>query len=163
MKLNQKNRRRRTIQKQKLRRRHQRKIVLKSNFHLNDSEKRFLRTVLYQSGSKISDKIVKDLSATLSEEKPQRNDLFSLLIKIVLSASFGLVAFFLGASIILGWQKLWVGGLQNFGVIILLSYCVTFVVIAIDIWREKDRNYLISIFSCLVALSAFLLTLFRQS
>ena len=43
----------------------------------------------------------------------------------------------------------------------VLIYCVIFVVLGVDIWREKDRNYLISIFSSLVALVALVITLFE--
>ena len=42
-----------------------------------------------------------------------------------------------------------------------LMYTGIFVVLGIDIWREKDRNYLISIFSSLVALVALVITLFE--
>lgn len=93
-------------------------------------------------------------------ETTQRNDLFSLAIKVGLSGIFAGFGILFAVAIIVYWSNLWLGGLRNVMVIMMLLSSVLLVLLGIDIWNEKDRNYLVSMFSSLVALVALAIAIF---
>lgn len=96
-------------------------------------------------------------------EITQRNDLFSHVIKVGLSTlciGFGIL---FAVGTIANWSNLWSGGMQNLAVIMMLLCCVLLILLGIDIWKEKDRNYLLSMFSSLVALAALGVTIFSNN
>lgn len=129
--------------------------------HLDDVQMQLLINAVSQSINQSSRKTVDELSKVLVKEKAQRNDFFSLLVKVVLFATFFCFGVLIIGATILKWNDLWIGGLQNLAVVILLIYSIVFIVLSVDIWFEKERNYLISIFSALVAFVALVITLFK--
>ena len=87
----------------------------------------------------------------------KKNDAFSQLVKVLLSglfAGFGVLGFY---SIFANWSTMYVGGFANTVAIgILFLICFACIIIGVDIWREKERNYLIALFSALVSLVALI-------
>lgn len=127
--------------------------------HLDDAQLQLLIGALSQSIDQASNKAIDDLSKALAQDKSKRNDVFSQVVRVILSCLFVGFGVILLIAIIARWSTIWTGGLQNFAVAIVLIYCAIFIVLGIDIFREKDRNYLITIFSSLVTLGALIVAL----
>ena len=94
---------------------------------------------------------------------PQKKiDSFSKLVKVLLCGlfvGFGILGFI---TVINNWSTMYIGGFANTVAIgIVLLICLACIVIGIDIWREKDRNYLIALFSALVSLVALIVALVK--
>lgn len=94
---------------------------------------------------------------------PQKKiDSFSKLVKVLLCGlfvGFGILGLI---TVINNWSTMYVGGFANtvaIGIVFLI--CLACIVIGIDIWREKDRNYLIALFSALVSLVALIVALVK--
>lgn len=94
---------------------------------------------------------------------PQKKiDSFSKLVKAFLCSlfvGFGILGFI---TVINNWATMYIGGFANtvaIGIVFLI--CLACIVIGIDIWREKDRNYLIALFSALVSLVALIVALVK--
>ena len=87
----------------------------------------------------------------------KKTDAFSQFVKIllcVLFVGFGILGFY---TVFANWSTLYIGGLANtLAVGIVFLICFACIIIGIDIWREKDRNYLIALFSALVSLVALI-------
>ena len=87
----------------------------------------------------------------------KKTDAFSILVKVLLCGlfvGFGILGFI---TIINNWSTVYVGGFANIVAIgIVFVICLACVIIGVDIWREKDRNYLIALFSALVSLVALI-------
>ncbi len=87
----------------------------------------------------------------------KKNDAFSQFVKILmcgLFAGFGALGFY---TVFANWSTMYIGGFANtvaIGIVFLI--CFACIIIGIDIWREKDRNYLIALFSALVSLVALI-------
>ena len=105
----------------------------------------------------------------VDETKPKRvlgnsdepSDVFSTILRVALSMLFcgyGSVMFIL---LLTNWGTYWIGGIQNVAVIFTLFIFVACIAIGIGIWKEKDRNYLVALFSALVALVALIVSLVK--
>jgi len=90
----------------------------------------------------------------------KKTDAFSKLVKVLLCglfAGFGVLGFY---TVFANWSTMYIGGFSNTVAIgILFLICFACIIIGVDIWREKDRNYLIALFSALVSLVALIVAL----
>ena len=90
----------------------------------------------------------------------KKTDAFSKLVKVLLCglfAGFGVLGFY---TVFANWSTMYIGGFSNtvaIGILFLISFAC--IIIGVDIWREKDRNYLIALFSALVSLVALIVAL----
>ena len=87
----------------------------------------------------------------------KKTDAYSILVKVLHCGQFvgfGILGFI---TIINNWSTVYVGGFANIVAIgIVFVICLACIIIGVDIWREKDRNYLIALFSALVSLVALI-------
>ena len=109
-----------------------------------------------------TNRIVDDTNTTpIIIKEPKKEDAFSIVLKSVLSVLFCGFGIVIIIAIIRNWSTYWIGGANN-----LATLCVLFVglicfAIGVDIFKEKDRNYLVSLFSALVALVALIVSLIK--
>ncbi len=92
----------------------------------------------------------------------KQKDWFSITLKTVLSILF-IAA---GIAVIYGltqiWGKYWsIGWVEKASLLIIGTASIVCILIGIDIHREKDRNYMVSLFSALVALVALIVSLVK--
>lgn len=107
---------------------------------------------------------IQDKKMTVNVHTGERNreDWFSTALKIVLATLF-IAA---GIAVIYGltqiWGKYWsIGWVEKASLLIIGTASIVCILIGIDIHREKDRNYMVSLFSALVALVALIVTLIK--
>jgi len=93
--------------------------------------------------------------------KSKKTDMFSSVIRWILFFVF--VGFGVGliAVLVSNWSSYWTGGANNISTLCVILIGLISTVIGVDIFREKDRNYIISLFSALVALVALIVTLVK--
>ncbi len=93
--------------------------------------------------------------------KSKKADMFSSIIRWTLSFVFAGFGVGLIAILVANWSSYWTGGVNNISTFCVILIGLISTVIGIDIFREKDRNYIISLFSALVALVALIVTLVK--
>ena len=93
--------------------------------------------------------------------KSNKSDVFSSIIRWILLVVFAGFGVGLIAVLITNWSTYWTGGANNVSTLCVILIGVISVVIGIDIFREKDKKYIVSLFSALVALVALIVTLVR--
>lgn len=101
-------------------------------------------------------------SNTVEKQKSNRDDLFSSAIRVSLALLFILFGIVLAVNLYKEWSTYW-----NMGMSYRISlFFMCFIVfdceaLGIDIFVEKDRNYIVALFSALVALVALIVTLVK--
>ena len=88
-------------------------------------------------------------------------DAFSKVLRWLLSVLFFGFGVVMIAGLLSQWQSLWTGWAEKTAVILTGVIGVVCVLIGIDIHNEKDRNYLVALFSALVALVALIVALIK--
>ena len=93
--------------------------------------------------------------------REKKTDTFSSLIRWILSFAF--IGFGVGLIVMLisNWSTYWIGGVYNISVLCVIFIGLISTAIGVDIFREKDRTYVISLFSAIVALVALIVTLVK--
>ncbi|MBN2913134.1 MAG: hypothetical protein JTJ16_02305 [Ruminococcaceae bacterium] len=89
-------------------------------------------------------------------------DGFSFIIKLVIASFFFVTTVAIGCLLYNVWNDFWSNGWINriaLFVVAISGFDCLF--LCIEILREKDRNYIISLFSALVALVALIVTLVK--
>lgn len=92
----------------------------------------------------------------------QSNDGFAYIVKWIIAELFFAVALVVAYSLYSIWGEFWSAGWINrmvlFSVAVIAFDCLA---LGVEIIKEKDRNYIISLFSALVALVALIVTLVK--
>lgn len=97
-----------------------------------------------------------------SSNKKVSQDGFSFIIKWTIAITFFVTAFALGYLLYNVWGDFWNVGLVNRTCLFVVAFVgFNCFVLGVGIIREKDRNYIISLFSALVALVALVITLIK--
>lgn len=111
-----------------------------------------------------SEEIVDKISQcnSTNQNSDNRNDAFSDAIRIGLASLFIIFAVVLGYNTVTKWSNLWSQGI-NYRITLFFMCVIALdcIILGIDIFKEKDRNYIISLFSALVALVALVVTLLK--
>lgn len=138
--------------------------ILKSNqnnpVRLDDEQlQEFLYNINYDSEEIIDE--IRRCNSTI-QNSDNRKDTFSDAIRIGLAFLFIVFAIVLGYNTVTQWSALWSQGtsyrITLFFMCVIVVDCI---ILGIDIFKEKDRNYIISLFSALVALVALVVTLLK--
>lgn len=131
---------------------------------LNDEQlQRFLDDLTQRiewSTNKIVDETPKTTVVHTTES--HHKDGFSFIIKWIIASLFFAVSITIAYSLYSIWGEFWSAGWVNR--IALFIVAVTgfdCFILGIEIIKEKDRNYIISLFSALVALVALIVTLIK--
>lgn len=121
-----------------------------------------LTEIIERSTNQIVNDLEPDYSAMISYTQQERTkDVFSNLIKWVLGSVFSAFGILGIVELVTNWPTYWIGGVHNGATITLFLICLICVVIGIDLFREKDRKYIISLFSALVSLAALVVALVK--
>lgn len=111
------------------------------------------------STNKIVDE-AKENRVIITPQTQERKDGFSLLVKLLLGLLFIGFGVALGHILITQFGYYWSRGWgEKFAMVIFHLISLDCVILGIDIFRERDRNYLVSMFSALVALVALIITI----
>lgn len=93
-----------------------------------------------------------------------RKDVFSTIVRIALTVLFIAIGIVIIAGLTQLWGSFWGQGWAQKTALIIMTFAAgVCILIGIDINREKDRNYMISMFSAVVALVALVVTLMIHS
>lgn len=89
-------------------------------------------------------------------------DGFSFLIKLFIGISLIVFSIFIGIGLFNVWNELWHINWIN-KMVLIISAVADFdcLILGVEILKEKDRNYIVSLFSALVALAALIVTLVK--
>ncbi|MDE6019462.1 MAG: hypothetical protein K2H01_00480 [Ruminococcus sp.] len=99
---------------------------------------------------------------TVQSQQQQENDGFSVLIKFIIASLFFAVAIVIAYSLYRAWGELWSAGWISRIVLFIVAIAgFDSFVLGVEILKEKDRNYIVSLFSALVALVALIVTLVK--
>lgn len=112
------------------------------------------------STNRIVDEMPRSISVRLQENK--ENDGVSYFIKLLIAIPFFAVAIVIVYSFY-GlwsdfWEAVWASRVALFTIAIIVFDCAA---LGIEVLREKDRNYIVSVFSALVALVALIVALVK--
>ncbi len=91
--------------------------------------------------------------------KREKTDMFSSILRCVLAGMFLLFGVCVIAGIVANWTNYWKGGIDNTVTLFMLLVGLASSICGIDIFREKDRSYIVSLFSAIVALVALIIVL----
>lgn len=92
----------------------------------------------------------------------KKDDGISFLMKCLISILFFAVAIAIIYSLNSIWGELWSAGLKNrIALVIVAIASFDCFALGIEILKERDRNYIVSIFSALVALVALIVALVK--
>lgn len=101
-------------------------------------------------------------SITIKSQEEQENDGFSTILKWMIGIPFFVFAISFGYALYNHWGEFWDLGCEHrillFVVAIAIFDCIA---LGIEIIREKDRNYVVSLFSAIVALVALIVSLVK--
>lgn len=111
------------------------------------------------STNRIVDEAQKPITTS---DKSKRPDGFSFAIKCTIACFFFVAAIAVYYALYNVWDKFWNAGWANrVSLFIMVIAGIDCIFLGIDIFLEKDRNYIISLFSALVALVALVVTLVK--
>lgn len=101
-------------------------------------------------------------SITVNSQERPKSDGFSYFIKWIIAIPFFTVAIAIVYSLYSIGGELWNTGWANRVALFIVALAgFDCVVLEIEILKEKDRNYIVSLFSALVALVALIVTLVK--
>ena len=114
-----------------------------------------------------TNRIVDNLSDTIefsnksSEQDESKNSLFADIIRWGLAFLFISVGALSIITVISKWSYFWTGGIQKICVIFIFEVSCICCALGVSIFREKDKNYIVSMFSALVALVALIISIIK--
>ena len=101
------------------------------------------------------------MSKTPVSQNENKETFFSEAVKFVLGLLFVGFGVLLAIGIIGNWCSFWTTFTQGISAIILLADSISCIVLGVSLWREKDRNYIMSVFSALVALASMVVAIVK--
>lgn len=112
------------------------------------------------STNKIVDETPRSITVT-SQERP-KSDGFSYFMKWIIAIQFFIVTIAIVYSLCSLWGDFWNAGWANRVALFIIALAgFDCAALGIEILKEKDRNYIVSLFSALVALVALIVTLVK--
>lgn len=138
------------------------KIRQQKTVHLDDEQMQsFLDGLIEQmelSTNGIADKISKSITVNTMQKQPK--DGFSLFMKCSIAILFFSFTGCCVISLFSTWEHFWnEGWMSRMALFVVAIAGFDCFILGIEICREKDRNYIVSLFSALVALAALFVTL----
>ncbi|MBE6836370.1 MAG: MFS transporter [Ruminococcaceae bacterium] len=93
--------------------------------------------------------------------KEKEEKIFSGIVKFLLAALFVGIGVLADYFLFSNWKTYWIGGVQNVAVIFMILLSFVCIALGISIFKEKDRNYIVAMFSAIVSLVALIVSLVR--
>lgn len=131
---------------------------------LNDEQLQSFLDELTQRIEWSTNRIVDETSKTtiVPATENQRSDGFSFIIKWTIASLFFSVSIIIAYLLYRIWGEFWIAGWTNrIALFILAVMSFDCLILGIEIIKEKDRNYIISLFSALVALVALIVSVVK--
>ena len=91
----------------------------------------------------------------------EQESFLDCIIRWMLAMGFISFGALLGYKFGVNWSNYWTIPFGKIRFVFLMLDCLACIVLGISILREKDRNYLMSVFSALVSLAALVVTMFK--
>lgn len=101
------------------------------------------------------------MAKTPALKNHHKETLFSEAARVILSLLFIVFGVLLANEILLNWSAYWNASTKGIGAIILLADSIGCIVLGVSLWWEKDRNYIMSIYSALVAFASLVVTMVK--
>lgn len=99
----------------------------------------------------------KETSESIMATVDRKDDFISHFIRMVIFSIFILVGLILIIGVIGGWSTYFVDSKTRFFGVIIILYAIFFFIASVDIIKEKNRQYIVSLFSSLVSLVALII------
>ena len=90
-----------------------------------------------------------------------KKDTFSTVLRFVLAGLFFLFGVGLIGTVLHNWSHFWIGGANNIAVVCVLFVGAISCSCGVDLYHEKDRNYIVSLFSAIVSLVALVVVIIK--
>lgn len=101
-------------------------------------------------------------SITVKPQENQKSDGFSYFIKWAIAIPFFIATIAIAYSLYNIWGQFWNTGWANRVALFIVALAgFDCAALGVEILKEKDRNYIVSLFSALVALVALIVTLIK--
>ena len=101
-------------------------------------------------------------STTVRYQDNQINDGFSVTLKLIMGITFITASIVIAYHLFNIWGQFWSEGwATQISLIIIAIADIDCLLLGIEIFKEKDRNYIVSLFSALIALVALIVTLIK--
>lgn len=139
-------------------------IQSQKTVRLNDEQLQKFLSELTQRIEWSTNRIVDEKPRSITIESPQHqtNDGFSFFMKWAIAIPFFVVTILIAYSLYNIWGQFWNAGWASRVALFTVAMAgFDSVALGIEILKEKDRNYIVSLFSALVALVALIVTLVR--
>lgn len=130
---------------------------------LNDEQLQGFLDELTQRIEWSTNRIVDETPRSITVESQHKtNDGFSYFMKCSIAIPFFLVTIAIAYSLYSIWGEFWNTGWANRVALFIVALAgFDCAALGIEILKEKDRNYIVSLFSALVALVALIVTLIK--
>lgn len=101
-------------------------------------------------------------SVTIKSQDSQLSDGFSVMLKSIIGITFISISIVIAYSLINLWGQFWSEGwATKISLIIIAIADIDCLILGIEVFKEKDRNYIVSLFSALIALVALIVALIK--
>ena len=133
---------------------------------LDDEQLESIFTRLEQDIEWSTDRVVDEMPRCITTpqlgERKNNSDFFSLILRAIIALIFFVLAGCLIYTIFTYGRQYWNEGMaQRFALIFVAITGFDCFLLGIEILKEKDRNYIVALFSALVALVALIVTLVK--
>lgn len=114
-----------------------------------------------------TNRIVDELSDSIefsrqnTDTEKDKSSLFADIIRWGLAILFVTAGVLSVITIISNWSHFWTGGIQKLCVIFIFEMSFICCALGVSIFKEKDKNFIVSMFSALVALVALIISIIK--
>lgn len=130
----------------------------KSNMNINKNYTSLLQQI--QANSESEKELLEEIKIILKDATEPKKDRFSQFVKISLAIAFVLLGKLLLFTALIDFKILWGNTLiEHISYIILFILLFSLIPVGVGIYKEKDRNYIISVLSAIVSIIALIISI----
>lgn len=130
----------------------------KSNMNINKNYTSLLQQI--QANSESEKELLEEIKIILKDATEPKKDRFSQFVKISLAIAFILLGILLLFTALIDFKILWGNTLiEHISYIILFILLFSLIPVGVGIYKEKDRNYIISVLSAIVSIIALIISI----
>lgn len=109
-----------------------------------------------------TDRLCEEVNLVVKSMKEPKTDEIANFLKLIIAGLSAIVSISIIIYIYNAWKLYWNNGCSGwYWLFVHISYCIAFCLLACEIFKEKDRSYIVSLFSAVVALAALFVTLYK--
>lgn len=130
----------------------------KSNMNINKNYTSLLQQI--QANSESEKELLEEIKIILKDATEPKKDRFSQFVKISLAIAFIGLSILLLFTALIDFKILWGNTLiEHISYIILFILLFLLIPVGVGIYKEKDRNYIISVLSAIVSIIALIISI----